>query len=168
MKAALKMNKSELKTLYSAQEINEVWSENQKVPVINHPQYGYISPNKYRAINKGKPCPYCGKIMVHGQDFHSTSSNKEARERGYEYIDSQGNKVINEAGGVYFHPHYLTLDHITNKARCPERMFDYDNLQLMCWRCNRGKGDDNTYELKHGSAYLNSLTDEALARYPLL
>ena len=47
-------------------------------------------------------------------------------------------------------------------------MFDYDNLQIMCWRCNRDKDDDNTFELQHTCEYLDTLAEEALARYQLL
>jgi hypothetical protein len=106
--------------------------------------------------------------MAHGKDFHSTPSKQEAVKRGYEYTDKWGKKVINQAGGVYFHPNYVTLDHKTNKARCPEKMFDYSNLQIMCWRCNHNKGDDNTFELQHTGEYLDALANEALARYQVL
>ena len=163
------IRKSELKSLYKASDIQYVWDSSQKLAVINHPQYGLITPSQYRAKSKGKPCPYCGQKMVHGKDIHSTNSQKEAIERGYQYIDKDGKKAINQTQkGDFFHPNYLTLDHKLNKARCPEKMFDYDNLEAVCWRCNQEKGDDNSFELKHNQNYLDSLADEALARYPTL
>jgi len=162
------INKSQLRALYQAREIAEVWNASQNMSVIVHPQHGSISPNKYRAMYKGRPCQYCGCKMVHGQDFHSTSSKQEAIKRGYEYLNKRGRKVINTANKIYFHPNYVTVDHKINKARCPEKMFDYNNLQIMCWRCNKEKGDDNAFELQHTFEYLDTLTDEVLARYPLL
>ena len=163
-----KIYKSELKILYKASDIQYVWDSSKNLDVINHPQDGWISPNQYRAKSKGKPCPYCGKKMVHGKDFHSTSSKKEAIKRGYEYVDKHGKKFINQAGDFFFHPNYVTLDHKLNKARCPEKMFDYNNLEAVCWRCNREKGANNSFELQHNQKYLDSLADEALARYPTL
>jgi hypothetical protein len=164
----IKISKSQLETLYKASEIAIVWNESQSLSVIDHPQYGSISPNKYRAMYGGKPCPYCGLKMAHGKEIHTTSSRQEAIKRGYEYVDKRGKKVVNTANGIYFHPNYVTLDHKINKARCPEKMFDYSNLQIMCWRCNKDKGDDNTFELRHTCKYLNTLAGEALARYQLL
>ena len=163
-----KISSSQLRILYQASDIATVWNEGQNLPVIDHPQHGSISPNKYRAMYGGKPCPYCGQKMVQGKEIHSISSRQEALKRGYEYVDKKGKKVINAADKTYFHPNYVTLDHKINKARCPEKMFDYDNLQIMCWRCNRDKGDDNTFELQHNCEYLGTLAEEALARYQLL
>ncbi len=162
------INRSQLRTLYKASDITTVWNESQSLPVIAHPQHGLISPNKYRSMYNGKPCPYCGLKMAHGKAIHSTPSRQEAIKRGYEYIDKTGKKVINTTGSIYFHPNYVTLDHKINKARCPERMFDYSNLQIMCWRCNNNKGDDNTFELQHTCEYLDTLANEALVRYQLL
>lgn len=163
-----KICKSKLKTLYKASEISDIWNASKNLAVINHSQYGWITPNQYRAKSKGKPCPYCGRKMVHGQELYSTSSKKEAIKQGYEYIDKCGNKVINRAGNLFFHPNYLTLDHKLNKARCPEKMFDHDNLECVCWRCNNEKGANNSFELQHNQNYLNSLADEAIVRYPNL
>lgn len=160
--------KSKLKTLYKASEIAEVWNASQNLAIINHPKHGLISPNDYRAMCNAKPCPYCGQKMVHRKELHSTLLRQEAVKRGYEYVDKWGKKVINQASGVYFHPKYVTLDHKINKARCPEKMFDYSNLQIMCWRCNNNKGDDNTFELQHTCKYLDALAEQALARYQLL
>ncbi len=162
------LNKSELKTLYKTSEIATVWSSGHNKAVIEHPIQGLITPNAYRVMYNHKPCPYCGQKMVHGQGNYSTRSRQVALQRGYEYVDKQGEKVINQAGSVYFHPNYVTLDHKTNKARCPEKMFDYDNLQIMCWRCNQSKGDDNAFELQHTCDYLDALAKTASDRYQLL
>ena len=162
------VSKAKFETLYKASEIATIWNASQNLPVIDHPQHGLISPNSYRAMYKLKPCPYCGQKMAHDKAFHSTSSKQEAIKRGYEYIDKSGKKTINQISGTYFHPNYITLDHKTNKARCPEKMFDYDNLQIMCWRCNQDKGDDNTFELQHTCDRTDALANEALDRYQLL
>ena len=47
-------------------------------------------------------------------------------------------------------------------------MFDYDNLQVICWRCNREKRDNNSFDLQHKRKCLDSLAEEALDRYQLL
>lgn len=163
-----KNKRSELAALYKSSDIDFVWKEGQSSKLIKHPQYGLISPNKYRAVSQGKPCPFCGKHMVHGQISHSTLSKDEAIERGYQYINGLGEKFINHVGSRYFHPHYVTLDHKVNKARCPELMFEYDNLQIMCWKCNINKGDNNAYELEHSFGFVKDLGKDALQRYPLL
>lgn len=162
-----KISKSKLSQLYSSDEIAEIWNANQHLAVIEHPQKGLISPNQYRIMAKEKPCPFCGKKMKHGEEF-KTSSQSEAIKRGYEYNNSQGEKVINQINQIFFHPNYVTIDHIINKARCPEKMFDFDNLQLVCWQCNQAKSDDNAYELRHTYEYLSSLVDQTAIRYPLL
>ena len=163
-----KSNKSQLKFLHKASDIQYIWNAAQSLKVINHPEHDWISPNKYRALSKGKPCPYCGKKMVHGKEFHSTISKLVAIQKGYEYTNKSGKKVINNINEtIFFHPNYLTLDHKINKARCPEKMFDYDNLEAVCWKCNREKGDNNSFKIQHIQQYLDSLADEALARYPV-
>jgi hypothetical protein len=162
-----KISKSELSQLYCSEEISEVWNANQHLKVIQHPELGLISPNQYRTIGKDKPCPYCGKKMKHGEDF-KTASKKDAIKRDYEYVNNAGQKRFNQIGSVFYHPNYVTIDHKINKARCPEKMFDYDNLQLICWKCNQEKGDDNTYDLRHTYDYLSDLVNEALNRYPPL
>lgn len=156
-----------LKTLYRASEIAEIWNISQNLPVIDHPQQGLITPHQYRLMNIGKPCPYCGKKMV-GGSLNKTNLKRDAINRGYEYLDKKGKKVINQAGNLFFHPNYLTLDHKLNKARCPDKIFDYDNLQVICWRCNQEKGDDNSFDLQHTCDYLDSLVDQTLTRYPTL
>ncbi|HEY9861664.1 MAG TPA: hypothetical protein V6D16_19350 [Candidatus Obscuribacterales bacterium] len=161
-------NPQELAALYLSDDINDVWQASQNYAVIDHPSLGKISPNQYRVKYHQKPCPFCGQKMVHGKSAHSTNNQQEAIARGYQYLDKNGNKIINRAGNTYFHPHYVTLDHKLNKARCPERMFDPANLQIMCWKCNNLKGDNNAYELQHSLNYLQDLAEETLHRYPLL
>jgi hypothetical protein len=162
-----KINKQELAALYSGADIHMVWQNSQHLAVIDHPKFGKISPNQYRAMSAGKPCPFCAQKMTHGASAQ-TKSKKEAIARCYQYKDAKGKDRINRAGDSYFHPHYVTLDHKLNKARCPEQMFDYENLQLMCWRCNNAKGDNNAYELEHSYSYIQGLAEEVLNRYPTL
>lgn len=161
------MNIAELMTLYQSKDITDIWNASQSLRAINHPQHGVISPNQYRAMAHGKPCPYCGQKMKHGSQF-KTISRKQAIDRGYQYINKQGQNYINSAGSCFFHPNYVTLDHRLNKARFPEKLFDYDNLQIMCWRCNLEKGDNNIFDLQHTYEYLDALADEALERYQVL
>lgn len=161
-------NKQELAALYISAEINEIWRAGQNYPVINHPIFGRISPNQYRTKYHQKPCPFCGQKMVHGQSVHSTPKRQEAITRGYQYIDRKGKKVINQVGNLYFHPHYVSLDHKLNKARFPERMFDYNNLQIMCWKCNNLKGDNNAYEIQHSLSCIQDLIKTTIERYPTL
>lgn len=161
-------NRQELAALYKGEDINLLWQVSQNEKMIDHPQFGKISPNQYRAKHHQKPCPFCGQKMVHGKSAHSTKNREEAIARGYEYLSKNGKKFINRAGDTFFHPHYVSLDHKVNKARCPERMFDYSNLQVMCWKCNNLKGDDNAYELQYNLSYIQDLAKETLRRYPLL
>jgi hypothetical protein len=161
------IDKRELSALYAGSDINLLWKSSQSLQVINHPTFGKISPNQYRSRFHNKPCPFCAQKMVHGYK-HIVSLKDDAIARGYEYEDHHGKSVIHRAGGAYFHPHYVTLDHRLNKARCPEHIFEYDNLQIMCWKCNRKKGDDNAFNLQHSFEYLNDLVTETLNQYPLL
>lgn len=170
-----KINKQDLISLYGGREIERLWRKSRFEPVINHPQYGWISPNEYRAKYAGKPCPFCGQKMVQGKDTYSTLSKEDAIKRGYEY-EVDGEKRFNkvEIGPPehnryrYFHPHYISLDHKLNKARFPDKMFDSDNLQAMCWKCNNEKGNNNAYELEQTFDYIEDLANESLNRYPLL
>lgn len=163
-----KLNPSELSALYKSSDISDTWSAGQSSKLINHPHYGYISPNKFRSMHHGKPCPFCGQHMVHGQHTYSASTKKEAINKGYEYTNKEGNVVIAQAGQRYFHPHYVTLDHRVNKARCPEQMFEYENLQIMCWKCNNNKGDNNAYELEQSFDFVREIGEDTINRYPLL
>ena len=161
------IDKVALRGLYNATDIKQMWNASQNLCVINHPQQGLITPNNYRTMHRHKPCPYCAQKMVHGE-LYRTSSRKEAINRGYEYLDKKGRKVFNQVDNLYFHPHYVTIDHVLNKARFPEKMFLYDNLQVICWKCNNLKGDDNSFDLQHTFEYLDSLAAETLNRYIIL
>jgi 5-methylcytosine-specific restriction endonuclease McrA len=162
------LKKLMLNTLYSAHEIQQVWQNNQHKKLIKHPNYGWISPNEYRSKYAHKPCPYCGQKMVHGNEKYITNSKKEAIKRGYEYQNKQGKPTINQITNNYFHPNYITLDHKINKARCPNLLFDYDNLEAICWRCNNDKNDDNSFELNHNLEYFNELYEVTKIFYPQL
>lgn len=163
-----KINKDDLKALYRSSDINELWQSYQNERVIEHPNLGLISPNEYRQNFYGKPCPFCGKKMVHGKVRYSTQSKQEAVSRGYQYKDANGKDYINQVGcfsRLYFHPHYVTLDHKLNKARCPELLFEASNLQIMCWKCNQKKSDNNNFEAEQTSNFVSDLAREALNRY---
>jgi len=158
------INKQHLVSLYESDEIANLWRESCNRTVIDHPKHGWISPNSYRAKYAGKPCPLCSRKMVHGKEIYSTPSKKEAIKRGYEY-EVDGETRINQTGDRYFHPHYVSLDHKLNKARFPDKMFDPDNLQVICWKCNNLKGDNNAYELEQTFDYIADLAHESLQRY---
>ncbi|WLT39752.1 hypothetical protein NON20_10210 [Synechocystis sp. B12] len=81
-----------LKYLTDAKEINLAWSSMQNQPIIDHPEFGKISPNDYRAKYNRKICPFCAQRMVHGQDLHMTRSRNDAISRKYEYVDKNGEK----------------------------------------------------------------------------
>lgn len=164
------MDKSTLSSLYNGSDINEVWQASRHIPIIRHPQRGLISPNTYRAIHDGRACPYCESIMVFGSNFRKYSVS-EARKAGYECQNSKGQVIINQAGTnptIYFHRHYVSIDHKVNKARCPEKMFDYGNLEAVCWQCNIEKSDNNSYKLEQGIKAISRLADETLAELKLL
>lgn len=161
----IELKKLMLDSLYDSQEISEVWQNNQNKPLIKHPQQGWISPNQYRSMYAGKPCPYCGKKMVQGQNEYATINKNLAKKRGYEYKNSQGNLTINRIGNIYYHPNYVTLDHKMNKVRFPELLFYFDNLEVICWRCNNEKKDNNAFEIEHNLDYYNSLYEISKARY---
>jgi hypothetical protein len=168
------ISKLELSHLHCSKEIDLIWKSNKNSPVIEHPVHGIISPYRYRQLSKGKPCPYCGQKMRQGRDY-ITSSESEAILREYYYINKEGKKDINSISDknhhgafLFFHQHYVTLDHKLNKGRFPEKMFDYDNLEPICWRCNKEKSDDNSFEVQHTYDYLDSVVDELLERYPIL
>ena len=163
-----KINKNYLQALYRGSDINEIWQFYQNKRVIEHPKLGLITPNEYRQNYHGKPCPFCGKKMVHGKVHYSTQSKQEAISRGYQYKNVNGKNYINHAGQfpcLYFHPHYVTLDHKVNKARCPELLFEVSNLQIMCWKCNQEKSDNNNFEAEHTSNFVSDLSVEALNKY---
>ena len=158
------MKKEKLSTLYSYKEIDGVWSDNARKNVIDHPKYGKISPRDLRKKHAGRPCPYCGQKMVFGRRYIARSE-MQARQKGYEYLDSKGNPTLNKAGSSYFPKHYTTIDHKVNKARCPEQMFDANNLEVICWKCNTEKGNNNAYEIQHRIGYVKDLLRSARERY---
>ena len=167
-----RIDKRELAALYKGADINVVWWESRNLWVIDHPKFGPMSPNAYRAKSRGKPCPFCGQKMMHGPAFYTTRKQDEIAQ-GYQYTDENGNQIINKirhhhAGYTYFHSHYVTLDHKLNKARCPERMFDADNLDVICWKCNNAKSDNNAYELRHRLRSIQDLAKATLDHYPIL
>lgn len=142
-----------LASLYKGRDIKDLWNLSKDAPVIEHPTRGKISPNQLRAEFANTPCPLCQHTMVQGKEQFITKSKQEAIERGYQYKTASGKKTINhvkisKCRCIYFHPHYVTLDHKLNKARLPELMFEYDNLQAICWKCNMAKSDDNAYKIK--------------------
>ncbi len=155
-----------LAQLYQAHEVQDTWNAAKGESVIEHPDKGLISPNQYRQMGSrlGKRCPYCGQKMTYG-DSYKASSREEAIKKGFEYINKQGQKTINKAQSIFFDRKYLTLDHKLTKARCPERMFDFDNLQFVCWECNQEKGSNNAFDVQYIFDYLDSLATEALNRY---
>ena len=160
-----RFSKEYLAKLYDTKEIKNIWSQGQSLALIEHPEFGLISPNQYRAKFNNKCCPFCAKRMVHGRSIHTTKIRQEAINRGYQFEDRDGNNTIIKMGVYYFHPHYVSLDHKTNKTRCPELMFDYNNLQIMCIRCNRKKGDDNTFDSNILFEIVSDLAEESLNRY---
>ena len=163
-----KLEKLSLASLYDSKEINNLWNKHKNTPLINHPQHGWISPNSYRSLHKDKPCPYCGKKMVQGKEKYSTTNKKIAVQRGYEYKNSQGESTINQAGYTYYHPNYVSLDHKMNKARFPELLFDYNNLEVICWRCNLEKKDNNAFEIEQNLEYFDTLYKVVNERYKKL
>lgn len=157
-----------LESIYDSKEITKIWEENKNKKVINHPEKGWISPNEYRSLFNGKPCPYCGKKMVQGDSYY-TSSKQRAIKKGYQYEtkNSKGEivEIINHASGIYYHPNYVSLDHKMNKARFPELLFEYDNLEVICWSCNKEKKDNNAFEIEHNLSYFNSLVKAVKDKY---
>ena len=47
-------------------------------------------------------------------------------------------------------------------------MFDYDNLQVICWKCNLAKGDNNAYDLHHCLIHNQQLVKQTIKQFPLL
>lgn len=133
-----------LSSLFNSPTINLIWEENCNEKLINHPEYGMISPNALRAKFANTPCLHCSRIMKHGNAY-KVKSKEEAIARKFYYLDSKGNKHYCRIGNIYFSDLYVTLDHKLNKARFPNKMFDADNLEAICWKCNYIKSDDNLF-----------------------
>ena len=55
-----------------------------------------------------------------------------------------------------------------NKARFPELMFDFKNLEAICWRCNNEKKDNNAFEIEHNLKYFDCLYQLAKEKYKKL
>jgi hypothetical protein len=47
-------------------------------------------------------------------------------------------------------------------------MFEYDNLQIMCWKCNDQKRDNNNYEIEMSLDFAEDLAKIALEKYKTL
>lgn len=135
-----------LSPLFSGTKINQIWRESSNYELINHPQYGMISPNALRAKFAQTPCPHCSVIMVHGSAY-KTDSKEEAEIRGFYYHTNDNKKKYCKGEKTYFSNKYVTLDHKLNKARFPDKMFDADNLEAICWKCNDIKSDNNLFSI---------------------
>ena len=133
-----------LSSLFDSHQISLIWKENSHKKLINHPQYGMISPNELRAKYANTPCPHCDKIMKHGESY-KTNNKEEAITRKFYYFDSGGYRHFCNIGRIYFSAQYVTLDHKLNKARFPDKMFDAENLEAVCWKCNHIKSDNNLF-----------------------
>ncbi|MEM8672790.1 MAG: HNH endonuclease [Cyanobacteria bacterium P01_G01_bin.67] len=133
-----------LSPLFDSKKISLIWKENSHEKLIDHPQYGMISPNELRAKFADTPCPHCDTIMKHGESY-KTSDQEEAIARKFYYFDSYGHRHFCKIGNVYFSDRYVTLDHKLNKARFPNKMFDVENLEAVCWKCNHIKSDNNLF-----------------------
>ncbi|NJM64463.1 MAG: HNH endonuclease [Acaryochloris sp. RU_4_1] len=59
----------------------------------------------------------------------------------------------------------VTLDHVINKARHPELLFDYKNLEAICRSCNAKKGDDNTFAISQVVKQRDQEASEHLAQF---
>lgn len=134
-----------LSPLFNARKINKIWQENSHVNLIDHPQLGMISANALRAKFADTPCPHCSRIMKHGSSY-KTQENVEAIARQFYYFDDRdGERHFCKIGNTYFSDRYVTLDHKLNKARFPNKMFDPDNLEAICFKCNQIKSDNNIF-----------------------
>ena len=133
-----------LSSLFSSSKISLIWEENGNAKLIAHPNYGMISPNAFRAKFANTPCPHCLRIMRHGNSY-KVQGREEASARNFYYLDSNGNRHYCHIGNTYFSELYVTLDHKLNKARFPDKMFDADNLEAICWKCNQIKSDNNLF-----------------------
>jgi 5-methylcytosine-specific restriction endonuclease McrA len=43
---------------------------------------------------------------------------------------------------------HIVVDHIKPRAKYPELALDFDNLQVLCNKCNRGKSDDDETDFR--------------------
>ena len=140
-----------LSSVFNGRKINQIWKENANARLIEHPQLGLISANALRAKFADTPCPHCSKVMKHGSPY-KTQGRAEAIVRQFYYFDQDGNKHFCRIGNTYFSAQYVTLDHKLNKARFPNKMFDADNLEAICFRCNQIKSDNNLFGILRARA----------------
>lgn len=80
--------------------------------------------------------------MVNGECF-KVQEEYEANKRGY-IEGGRDNK-----GPIYMSPRYTTLDHILPKSHYPHLVLEYNNLQVICLRCNLNKGTSYTYDIEY-------------------
>ena len=75
-----------LSPLFCGTKINQIWRDLANEDVINHPQFGWISPNTLRAQYANTPCPHCLRTMVHGTAY-KTQDKEEAENRKFFSIE---------------------------------------------------------------------------------
>lgn len=86
-----------------------------------------LPARELRRYGSGKPCACCGKIMTYAQRS-STPVDGWLQEDGWE-------------DGWWKNPRNVTIDHRYPKSLFPDLMFDINNMELICHRCNQDKGD---------------------------
>jgi len=86
-----------LSSLFNSNKISLIWKENSNEKLINHPQYGMISPNELRVKFANTPCPHCDKMMKHGSSY-KTNSKEEAIARKFYYFEGNGNRRFYKIG----------------------------------------------------------------------
>lgn len=84
---------------------------------------GLLPADDLREYGKGKLCPCCSKRMVR------------------ESFSKLPVKGWLKSGDKWVHPEQVTIDHRYPKSTFPERMFDPDNFELVCYKCNKEKSD---------------------------
>ena len=84
---------------------------------------GLLPAKNIRSLGIGKPCACCGKPMTQNK-WSQTSVNGWLPEDGW-----------------WKNPRNVTIDHRYPKSLFPELMFEPDNMELVCHKCNQDKGD---------------------------
>lgn len=82
-----------------------------------------IPAKNIRQYGLGKPCSCCGKTMTRDK-WSKTPINGWLQKDGW-----------------WKNPCDVTIDHRYPKSLFPELIFDLDNMELICFRCNQDKGD---------------------------
>lgn len=59
-----------------------------------------------------------------------------------------------------------TIDHVLNKARHPEYLFDYSNLEVICRSCNSSKNDRGDFQIIHKVNERKNEAQSSLSRFP--